>query len=227
MKSIENNISVILVVKNEESYLTQAIESVLAQAISPFEILLIDGNSQDATPQIASRYPKVTYVLQSGCGLANARNYGLSLARGEWVLFLDGDDYWSLDKLALQVEFHRSNTLYDFSVGWVKFFLESGTTLRPGFRAKTFETGEVGYTPGTLFARRSAFERVGCFDESLAIACDADWFVRLRDLGEKVGVLEQVLLHKRIHSNNLSGKVQQNRHELMIVLYRSLARKRQ
>jgi glycosyltransferase involved in cell wall biosynthesis len=227
MKSMENTISVILVVKNGEPYLAQAIESVLAQSVSPLEILLIDGYSQDSTPQIASRYSQVTCLLQTGCGLANARNQGISMVRGEWVAFLDCDDCWPVDKLALQVDFHRANPLYDFSVGWVKFFLDSGATLRLGFRAETFETGEVGYTPGSLFARRSAFERVGCFDESLTIACDADWFARLRDRGEKLGVLAQVLLHKRIHSNNLSGRVQQNRHELMIVLQRSLARKRQ
>ena len=224
---MENNISVILVVKNGESYLAQAIESVLVQASSPLEILLIDGNSQDATPEIASRYPNVTYILQTGCGLANGRNCGLSLARGEWVVFLDCDDYWSPDKLSRQMEFHRSNPIFEFSVGRVKFFLESGTMLRPGFRAIFFEIGAVGYTPGTLFARRSAFERVGFFDESLAIACDADWFARLKDSDEKVGVLEHVLLHKRIHSNNLSREVQQNRHELMIVLNHSLKRKRQ
>ena len=227
MKSMGNTISVILVVKNGEPYLAQAIESVLAQTILPLEILLIDGNSQDATPQTARRYPQVTRFLQTEGGLANARNQGLSRARGEWVAFLDCDDRWPPDKLALQVEFHQANPLYDFSVGWVRFFLEPGTTLRPGFRAESFETGEVGYTPGTLFARRSAFARVGLFDESLAIACDADWFARLLDRDEKVGVLTEVILEKRIHSNNLSGKVQQNQHELMMVLQRSLARKRQ
>jgi glycosyltransferase involved in cell wall biosynthesis len=227
MKSLENTISVILVVKNGAPYLAQAIESVLAQTVSPQEILLIDGHSHDATPQIAGRYSQVTRLLQTGHGLANARNQGISMVRGTWVAFLDGDDCWSVHKLALQMDFHRANPLADFSVAWVKFFLEPGAALRPGFRAETFETGEAGFTPGTLFARRSAFERVGCFDESLAIACDADWFSRLRDRGEKFGVLPQVLLHKRIHSNNLSRRVQQNQHELMVVLQRSLARKHQ
>ncbi|KQC06121.1 MAG: hypothetical protein APR62_08415 [Smithella sp. SDB] len=224
---MKNSISVIMVVKNGESYLAQAIESVLVQSIVPREILLIDGNSKDATPEIASRYPNVTYFLQPGNGLANARNYGISLASGEWILFLDCDDYWAPDKLPLQMEFHRSNSLYEFSIGRVKFFLESGAVLRPGFQAHFFESGTVGYTPGTLCVRHSAFERVGLFDESLDIACDADWFARIKDNDEKVGILENILLHKRIHSNNLSGKIQQNRHELMIVLNRSLKRKRQ
>lgn len=222
---MKNNISVIMVVKNGEAYLSQAIESVLAQSTLPHEILLIDGNSKDATPQIANRYPSVTYFLQPGYGLANARNYGISLASGEWIFFLDCDDYWSPDKLSLQMEFHRSNPLYEFSIGRVKFFLEPDTVLRAGFQKIFFEVGGVGYTPGTLCVRRSTFERVGLFDESLDIACDADWFARIKDNAEKIGILENVLLYKRIHSNNLSARVQQNRHELMIVLNRSLKRK--
>ena len=58
---MKNNISVIMVVKNEELYLARAIESVLSQSILPEEILLIDGNSTDATPEIAKRYSNVTY----------------------------------------------------------------------------------------------------------------------------------------------------------------------
>jgi glycosyltransferase involved in cell wall biosynthesis len=227
MNSVKNKISVILVVKNGETYLAQAIESILTQTITPLEILLIDGNSQDSTPQIASRYSQVTRLMQTGYGLANARNQGISMASGEWVAFLDCDDLWSANKLALQADFHLANPLCNFSVGWVKFFLEACTTLRSGFRAATFKKGIIGYTPGTLLARRCVFNRVGYFDESLAIACDADWFARLKDRDEKIGVLDQVLLDKRIHSNNLSGRVLQNRRELMIVLKRSLERKHQ
>jgi len=106
-----------MVVKNGESHLAQAIKSVLVQSLSPSEILLIDGKSTDATPKITGRYPNVTYFLQIGEGLANARNYGISMASGEWILFLDCDDYWSPDKLSLQMEFHRSNPLYEFSIG--------------------------------------------------------------------------------------------------------------
>jgi len=165
--------------------------------------------------------------LQPGDGLANARNYGIYKASGEWVLFLDGDDYWAPDKLSLQMAFHCLNPLCEFSIGRVKLFLESCTVLRPGFRAEFFDHGIVGYTPGTLCVRRRAFERVGLFDESFEIACDADWFARIKDQDEKIGILENVLLYKRVHSNNLSGQVKQNRRELMIVLNRSLKRKRQ
>jgi glycosyltransferase involved in cell wall biosynthesis len=226
MNPMDTGISVILVVKNGEPYLAKAIESVLAQAHRPLEILLVDGNSRDATPQIAARYPQVTLIPQTGQGLAQARNQAVAFARGEWLAFLDGDDYWAPDKLARQTEFHRAHPSCDFSVGWMKFFLEPGAVLRPGFRAATFQEGEIGYTPGTLFARRSAFARVGGFDESLSIACDADWFARLHDRGEWVAEIPRVLLHKRIHSDNLSGRVKQNRDELMRMLRRSVARKR-
>lgn len=223
---MRENISVIIVVKNGEQYLAQAIESVLVQCIEPCEIILIDGNSTDATAEIASRYPRFTRFVQAGNGLANARNEGIAMASGEWIFFLDSDDYWSSDKLLRQMEFHRMHPFYEFSVGRIKYVLAPGTLLRPGFKAEGFETGIIGYTPGTLCVRRSVLKRVGLFDESLDIACDADWFARLKDRQEKIGIVENILLYKRLHAGNLSGNVQQNRYELMRVLHRSVKRKR-
>ena len=75
-----DGVSVIIVVKNGERYLKQAIESVLNQTYRPSEILLVDGNSTDDTIKIGKSYPKINILTQGNGGLANARNLGIQHA---------------------------------------------------------------------------------------------------------------------------------------------------
>ncbi|WP_334756876.1 glycosyltransferase family A protein [Nostoc sp.] len=144
-------ISVIIVVKNGERYLSKAIESVINQTYPPDEILVVNGDSTDSTAQIAKSYKNVRYLHQQGKGLANARNTGIDNARGELIAFLDHDDYWTLDKLEVQINHFINSPDIQYSYANVKLFLEPGCELRSGFRQQQFEEEQVGRTPGAFF----------------------------------------------------------------------------
>lgn len=94
-------ISVIMPVYNVEKYVGSAIESVLRQAVSDFEILLIDDGSTDGSGAICDAYAqrdsRIRVWHKSNGGVSSARNMGLDNARGEWIAFLDADDWFTED----------------------------------------------------------------------------------------------------------------------------------
>ena len=104
-------VSAITIFLNEEVFLEEAIQSVLAQSYGRWELLLVDDGSTDASPEIARRYAaaypdQVRYLEHPGHqnrGMSATRNLGLRHARGAYVAFLDGDDVWFPEKLETQV----------------------------------------------------------------------------------------------------------------------------
>ena len=97
-------ISVIIPVYNAEPYLNRCIDSVLASAYSDFEIILVNDGSTDRSPDICRAYAendiRVVFLSQENRGVSSARNLGLEAARGEWIVFLDSDDFITDDYLS-------------------------------------------------------------------------------------------------------------------------------
>lgn len=105
---MEGLISVIVPVYNVEKYLNECIESVLKQTYKNFELLLIDDGSSDSSPKICDDYAKqderVKVVHKQNAGVSAARNTGLDIAKGEYVTFIDSDDFVSEDYLQLLLQ---------------------------------------------------------------------------------------------------------------------------
>lgn len=224
-------VSVIMPVKNSGRFLAEALSSLREQTYRDFEIIVIDGRSSDDTAAVVRDSVvrddrPLDYMIQAGSGLAGARNIGIEAARGRLIAFLDGDDRWGPAKLELQVERLSADPSLQYCLGWVRFFLEPGTRLRPGIRPDLFERGQTGLTPGALLARRKLFQTLGGFDAALAIGCDSDWFARASDHKIKMAVVPEALLLKRIHGENLSARADLYRREMLTVLRRSVLRKR-
>lgn len=101
-------ISVIVPVYNVAPYLSQCVDSVLSQTFGNFELLLIDDGSTDTSPAICDEYAarddRVHVVHQPNAGLSGARNTGLGMARGTFITFLDGDDWFGPEVLALSLQ---------------------------------------------------------------------------------------------------------------------------
>ena len=102
--SEQMKLSIIVPVFRTEKYLVQCVESVLSQDYSNFELILVDDGSDDQSPAICDEYarkdPRVLVFHQANAGLSAARNSGIRLATGDYILFLDSDDYWN-DRSAL------------------------------------------------------------------------------------------------------------------------------
>lgn len=109
-------VSIIIPTYNGEKYIQRAIESVLAQSFSDWELIIINDGSKDNTAKIISDYSKnekISYIYQENEGQASARNKGISIALGFYIAFLDDDDEWiDKDKLRKQVEFLDKNPEY-------------------------------------------------------------------------------------------------------------------
>ena len=210
-------ISAIVCVRNGAARIGRALESIRAQVRPPDEIVLVDGHSTDDTLAAALAAAPVRVVAQPGIGLADARNAGIAAAAGDMIAFLDHDDRWTPDKLSIQMPLLSGTGSADAAVAHLRLVEDhDGATALPGPRGDR----RLGRTPGTLLARRVAFERIGGFDPALGMACDMDWFIRAADGGLPMAVAPEVLLLKSVRGDSLSADPAANRRAAMAALAR-------
>ena len=217
-------ISVIVPAYNAASTLAAALESIFAQNHQPLEVLVIDDGSNDgeAIADIVARFSGVTCIRQENRGAAAARNRGLELARGEFIAFLDADDLWPTGKLAAQSERLLAEPSLDVVQGRIAYV---------GFTAPRIALEADGTVPGihlggALFRRR-AFDRVGPFDASLRRSEDQDWFLRAREAGLTITILERVTLLYRRQPGSVTDGGESLARDLPGLLKRSLDRRRE
>ena len=96
--------SVIIPAYNAERYIRKAVESCLGQTYAPYEIIVIDDASTDSTAAIAESFPSPVRVIRlaKNSGVSVARNRGVEASTGDWLAFLDADDWFLAEKLELQ-----------------------------------------------------------------------------------------------------------------------------
>ncbi|MEJ0091065.1 MAG: glycosyltransferase [Limisphaerales bacterium] len=219
-------VSIIIAVLNGERFLAGAIRSVLAQAYPSYELLVVDGHSTDGTVDIARSFPGVRLLTQLGRGLPAALNFGIANARGNWIALLEHDDAWTPEKLRTQIRFMLHRPELQFTLTHARFFLEPGCAWPAGYNPDWLKEPQIGAILSTFVARKTAFEKVGGFDDRLKCAGDMDWFARAKDLRMPMAYLEETLLVKRVHDRNVTSQTQLNNAELLQVIKQKLNRKR-
>ena len=206
-------ISCIIPVYNGAAYLSEALDSILAQTFPVAELILVDDGSTDATAVVAAGYShRVRYIRQDNKGPGSARNAGLAVATGEFISFLDADDTWLPEKLARQIAALEAKPKTGMCLTHVQnFWSPELAHERDRLGDHPFTKPVIGYVCQALLARRQVFEKVGGFDPTLRIGEDTDWFTRAR--GAEVGkiVLPDVLVHRRIHGKNISFEMYHSR----------------
>jgi len=215
-------VSAIVIVRNGERFLRDALTSIQQQTYPAHEIIVVDGRSTDASLSIAREFA-AHIIVQPDEGIANARNLGIAAAQGEYIVFLDHDDRWHVDKIAQQIAYHRDAPDAEYSITQMMFFHGDASFPTQSSQVQPSAVRVAG-TPSALLARRALFERVGGFDPRYAIACDADWFTRARDAAVSMLVVPQVLTFKRLHQDNISHDIERNRREMFAVAHQSLLR---
>ncbi len=139
-------VSVIIPAYNKSDYIGEAIESILSQSYRNLECYIIDDGSTDKTALVAEKYLKVDNRLhllkQSNRGLSNARNVGLSKAKGDYIQFLDADDWITSDKLKNQVQAALTNKA---DIVYSDYLCVSGVNLSDTWTYSRVELKEVPF----------------------------------------------------------------------------------
>jgi glycosyltransferase involved in cell wall biosynthesis len=202
------SISCIVPAYQAARYIAAALDSIFAQTLSPFEVIVVDDGSTDATPQLLDRYgDRIRRLRRANAGPAAARNDGIRAARGEWLAFLDADDLWHPEKLARQTAFLAARPDLDCCLTWKRQFWEDCVRAdeeRLRREQHPITTDAPGYVLQTLLVGRTDFLRIGLLDERLRVGEDTDWLARAEDLGLRRGVIPEVLVYRRMHEYNLS-----------------------
>lgn len=202
-------VSYVVPVYNGERYLAECIASILAQTIPPHEVIVVDDGSIDGTASVATRFGEpVRYVFQDHAGHSAARNRGARLAGGHLLGFLDADDLIVPKKTEAQVACFGAQPELQFCDAYYRNFWSPDVPLteRSAHPRLRFTHGEQprGHGITTWLMRRSLFEAVGCFDESLLFGEDEDWYRRMQASGAATVTLDQIVARRRLHASNLT-----------------------
>lgn len=204
-------ISIVIPAYNCDRYIGQAIESILNQTYSAYEIIVVDDGSQDNTREALQPYSQhIHYVYQQNQGVSVARNHGLNLARGEFIVFLDGDDTFLPDKLTTQLAvFEAQPQLGLVQSGWRRVNQQGETLMDatpwdyvPELNLEMWLRWKPLGTMGTLMFRRDWLLKVEGFEAGLAHGEDVDLILRLALLGCESAWLRQSTVCYRQHDRN-------------------------
>lgn len=212
-------VSVIIAVYNDIRFLAESIESVYAQSVADFEILLIDdcSDNSDEIKRLAASYSvKLKYFRNSkNIGLSASRNFGIRNSIGEYLCFLDADDYFAQDKLRVQ-----RSILRDSGDLWMvfsdEFLVREGkvvgrTDLLVTHQLPASSEGILHlYAQKSFIAvfsvmiRRSVIDKIGFFEEKLRAWEDDDFWFRVMLKG-KVKFSNYPSGYRRLHDSNMSS----------------------
>lgn len=214
---------------NGERYLDECLRSILEQTHPSSEILVIDDGSTDGSGAIARRYGHaIRYHRQENRGPAAACNRGVALARGELVAFLEQDDVWLPEKTERQLAAFAAAPALQYCVGHIRNFWIPELADEAGRHGDRPVMQPVpGYVVQTLMARRTVFEVIGPFDETLRFASASEWFLRAEDRGVAGCLVPDVLTLRRLHHDNFSRRNRAASHdEFLHVVKAGLDRRR-
>ena len=206
-------VSVIIPTYNRAKTIKKAIDSVKNQSLKPKEIIVVDDGSSDETPKILERIEGIKVLRQENRGVSAARNAGIKAAQGDWIAFLDSDDWWFEEKLVKQVAFHKACPEILISQTdelWIKHGVQ---IIKP----KKFAKKKQGFifepslkmcliSPSAVMIHKRLFYEVGLFDESLPACEDYDLWLRITKK-YFVGLIDEPLIAKTGgHKDQLSFK---------------------
>jgi glycosyltransferase involved in cell wall biosynthesis len=212
-------VSVIMPAYNAEKYISEAIESVVQQTYTNWELIVVDDGSTDNTAAIVKEYAakdnRVRYIQQPHHNQARARNNGLPHASGELIAFLDADDIWISDKLETQVEVMSRYPLdLTFSDGYF-FETTPAVDLQKRINIKYGKySGQQGVNDFlaanriplmTAVARKTSLEKVNNFSELPGIHEDYDLWLRMLIKGNTFLGINTCLAYYRVHTASSSS----------------------
>lgn len=213
-------VSVIIPTYRRSHLVGQAIESVLAQSYTDYEVIVVNDGSTDKTAEVLARFGnKISVVHQRNKGLSAARNAGIRIAQGRYIAFLDDDDLWLPHKLEKQIACLEAHPKIGLVYSDMFCFNENGmlpntwAKANPGPQVPLLWTLFVrNFIPvPTVVIRRECLDAVGLFDETLTSCEDYDMWLRIIPKWQ-VHSINEPLAHYRQSPDSM-----QNNEERMFV----------
>ena len=224
MTTASPRVSVIIPTFDRGGFLEEAVDSVLAQTFTDFELVVVDDGSTDDTRERLQRFGRrVTCVHQPNRGVSAARNTGVARSSGDLIALLDSDDLWRPAKLARQVAFfedHPEAQICQTEEIWIR----RGQRVNPRKRHRKpsgwiFEPSLALclVSPSAVMMRRGLLEAAGGFDESLPACEDYDLWLRI-SRHSPIHLIDDPLVVKRGgHTGQLSAAPGLDRYRIRVL----------
>ncbi len=205
-------VSIIIPAYNRANMILTALKSVLAQTYPDWEAIVVDDGSSDNTREVVAgvKDARVRYIYQENKGLPGARNAGIRASSGEYVAFLDSDDAFLPEKLALQVPVLDANPDLCLVAGG---FIEVDMNMRPLHEIRPWVKNPTldlldwvrtcSFCVGSPLVRRGWLERAGLFDENMRYVEDWDLWLRMASMGCHMQWLKKPVYLYRMHASSM------------------------
>jgi hypothetical protein len=222
--------SVVIAVHNGAATIARAVDSVLAQSSPPLELIVVDDGSTDDTAEILLDFGgNVRYHRQSQSGVSAARNKGVELAEGDWLAFLDADDWYYRDRIRWHAEWIAEDPLLDFLTGDFDYRDLDGNRIRGSMEStdvgrrildreksadravmegddlREFVASHFGDTH-TLSIPRRTFLELGGYPIGVRVCEDVQFLIRLCSYSRRVGVVCKPMGVYTIHPNSATRR---------------------
>lgn len=204
-------ISVIIPTFNRWPLVGEAVESVLGQSVSDFELIVVDDGSTDGTAKELARFgSRLHFFATPRGGVAAARNFGVSQARGRYLAFLDSDDLWRPGKLEVQTSFfeqHAEVRVCQTEEIWIRNGIRVNSKFihrKPSgdIFARSLELCLV--SPSAVMMTKELFDRLGGFDETFPVCEDYDLWLRIAAKHSVALIAEPLVIKRGGHGDQLS-----------------------
>jgi glycosyltransferase involved in cell wall biosynthesis len=214
-------------VYNAAPYIGEAIESVLAQDYEPLELIVVDDGSTDGSADVARSFPDVRVFHQENGGNGSARNRAVEEASGELYAFLDADDRFTPGKLTLQKAALDADPGLDMVFGHVREFVSPELDDETRARIRPPAPEPMPWTAANLMLiGRDSFHRVGPFTTRVRVGVTVDWFARASEAGLRYAILPDVVLERRLHTQNNGLRERDSRSQYLEVIRQAMERRR-
>jgi glycosyltransferase involved in cell wall biosynthesis len=211
-------VSVIIPTYNHARYLGRALQSVVDQTYVNWEVIVIDNHSTDNTDELVASFsdPRITYLKIHNNGIiARSRNKGINIAKGEWIAFLDSDDWWAVEKLQILFEsisenvdliYHDLEVVNDHHRFFSRKKIKSWQVKTPALMNLLLEGNCIGNS--SVVVRKSLLEQIGGLNESPEVIAAEDYntWLRIAQLTDQFLYLPRRLGYYFIHDQGMSQK---------------------